>query len=400
MPSYRYSAMNDLGRTINGVVVAENDVDLEERLKQIGLELLTFKELNEKAARAGGKVKLQDMIVMCLHLEQLGRAGVPLLDAIADVRDSTDSMKLKNIMTGVYEYIKSGEILSKALARYPRAFNEVFVGLIAASEKTGNFSEAFLHIADHLKWTADLRRKVKKAVRYPLALLLVMSCVISVLMIYVVPKLIDFIIAQGFEIPIHTRALIATSHAFVNYWYLIFGIPILLTIAVIALYRFSEPFAYKVDAIILKLPVFGNVSRKLNMARFTHFFAVLFNSGIDILESLQSARNVVGNRVLQESITLMARSVSEGTSLTASMRMSNQFPNLVVRMFKIGEESGNMTESLENINFFYTREVNDAVDSVVGMIQPALTIVMGVLIFWVIAAVFGPLYQSFSKMNI
>jgi type IV pilus assembly protein PilC len=392
--------MNDLGRTINGVVVAENDVDLEERLKQIGLELLTFKELNEKAARAGGKVKLQDMIVMCLHLEQLGRAGVPLLDAIADVRDSTDSMKLKNIMTGVYEYIKSGEILSKALARYPRAFNEVFVGLIAASEKTGNFSEAFLHIADHLKWTADLRRKVKKAVRYPLALLLVMSCVISVLMIYVVPKLIDFIIAQGFEIPIHTRALIATSHAFVNYWYLIFGIPILLTIAVIALYRFSEPFAYKVDAIILKLPVFGNVSRKLNMARFTHFFAVLFNSGIDILESLQSARNVVGNRVLQESITLMARSVSEGTSLTASMRMSNQFPNLVVRMFKIGEESGNMTESLENINFFYTREVNDAVDSVVGMIQPALTIVMGVLIFWVIAAVFGPLYQSFSKMNI
>ncbi len=400
MPSYRYSAMNDLGRTINGVVVAENDVDLEERLKQIGLELLTFKELNEKAARAGGKVKLQDMIVMCLHLEQLGRAGVPLLDAIADVRDSTDSMKLKNIMTGVYEYIKSGEILSKALARYPRAFNEVFVGLIAASEKTGNFSEAFLHIADHLKWTADLRRKVKKAVRYPLALLLVMSCVISVLMIYVVPKLIDFIIAQGFEIPIHTRALIATSHAFVNYWYLIFGIPILLTIAVIALYRFSEPFAYKVDAIILKLPVFGNVSRKLNMARFTHFFAVLFNSGIDILESLQSARNVLGNRVLQESITLMARSVSEGTSLTASMRMSNQFPNLVVRMFKIGEESGNMTESLENINFFYTREVNDAVDSVVGMIQPALTIVMGVLIFWVIAAVFGPLYQSFSKMNI
>jgi type IV pilus assembly protein PilC len=136
------------------------------------------------------------------------------------------------------------------------------------------------------------------------------------------------------------------------------------------------------------------------MARFTHFFSVLFNSGIDILEALQSAKNVVGNRVLQESIELMARSVSDGMSLTSSMRMSNQFPNLVVRMFKIGEESGNMTEALENINFFYDREVNDAVESVVGIIQPALTIVMGVLIFWVIAAVFGPLYQSFSKMNI
>jgi type IV pilus assembly protein PilC len=392
--------MNDLGRSITGVVVAENDVDLEERLKQIGLELINYRELREKKGGSSGKVKIQDMIILCLHLEQLGRAGVPLLDAIADVRDSTDSMKLKNIMTGVYEYIKNGEILSKALSHYPNVFNDVFVGLIAAGEKTGNFSEAFLHIADHLKWTSDLRRKVKKAVRYPIALLVVMSGVISVLMIFVVPKLIDFMLAQGFDIPIHTRALIWTSHAFANYWYLIFGIPTALTMCIIAFYKFSESFAYKVDGIILKLPVFGGVSRKLNMARFTHFFSVLFNSGIDILESLNSAKNVVGNRVLQESIELMGRSVSEGASLTASMRMSNQFPNLVVRMFKIGEDSGNMTEALENINFFYNREVNDAVEGVVGLIQPALTIVMGVLIFWVIAAVFGPLYQSFSKMNV
>ena len=159
-------------------------------------------------------------------------------------------------------------------------------------------------------------------------------------------------------------------------------------------------FAYRVDGIILKLPIFGNVSRKLNLARFTHFFAVLFNSGIGILEALTSAKNVVGNLVLQESIDLMVKSVSDGTPLATSMRMSNQFPNLVVRMFKIGEESGNMTESLENINFFYDREVNDAVDGVVGMIQPLLTIIMGLLIFWVIAAIFGPLYQSFSKMNV
>jgi type IV pilus assembly protein PilC len=155
-----------------------------------------------------------------------------------------------------------------------------------------------------------------------------------------------------------------------------------------------------VDAVILKLPVFGQVARKINLARFTHFFSVLFNSGIGILESLQSARNVVGNRVIKESVELMVKNVSEGTSLTAAMRASNQFPSLVIRMFKIGEDSSNMSESLENVNFFYDREINDSVDNVVGMIQPALTIVMGVLIFWVIAAVFGPLYQSFSKMNV
>ncbi len=400
MPYYRYAAVNEIGRTIKGVVTAENDVDLEDRLKQIGLDLVHFKELREKKGSSSGKVKIQDMIVCCLHLEQLGRAGVSLLDAIADVRDTTDSNTLKNVMTGVHEYVKNGEVLSKALAHYPHIFNEVFVGLIASGEKTGNFSESFLHIAEHLKWTNDLRRKVKKAIRYPIALLLVMSGVITALMTFVVPKLIAFMTAQGFVLPLHTRALIAVSDAFVNYWYIIFGLPIIGIITFAIFYRTSEDFAYRVDGFILKLPILGEVSRKINLARFTHFFSVLFNSGIGILESLQAAKNVVANRVLKESIDTMTRSVSEGMSLTSSMRMSNQFPSLVVRMFKIGEDSGNMSESLANINFFYEREINDAVENVVGMIQPVLTIVMGALIFWVIAAVFGPLYQSFSKMNL
>lgn len=400
MPHYRYSAMNESGRNIRGVITAENDVDLETRLKQLGMDLVGFKELEQKQGSALGAVKLQDMIITCLQLEQLGRAGVSLLDSIADVRDSTDSRNLRNIMAGVYEYLKNGEILSKALAHYPHVFNDVFVGLIAAGEKTGNFSESFLHIAEHLKWTADLRRKVKKAVRYPIALLVVMSGVIAVLMTFVVPKLTDFMTAQGFALPIHTRALIAFSRAFVSYWYLIFGLPILSIVGLVIAYRMSESFAYKIDNLTLKIPVIGPVARKINLARFTHFFSVLFGSGVGILESLQAAKNVVENRVIKESIDIMTRSVTEGMSLTSSMRMSNQFPSLVVRMFKIGEDSSNMTESLENINFFYEREINDSVETVVGLIQPALTIIMGLLIFWVIAAVFGPLYNSFSKMNL
>jgi type IV pilus assembly protein PilC len=142
------------------------------------------------------------------------------------------------------------------------------------------------------------------------------------------------------------------------------------------------------------------VVRKIDMARFTHFFAVMFNSGIDILESLQSAKDVVHNRVLKDSVELVKTNVSEGNSLTSSLRLSNQFPNLVVRMFKVGEDSGNMKEALDNVNFFYKREVDDAVEGMVGAIQPILTVVMGAMIFWVIAAVFGPLYESFSKMKL
>ncbi len=399
MPIYNYSAINPAGRKMRGVVVADNELDLESRLKQLGLDLVDARLTRIKKTSRFGSIKLKDMIVLCMHLEQLDRAGVPLHDALADVRDSTESDKLRDILTGVYESVKNGSMLSKAFAAYPKVFSNVFVGLVAAGEKTGNLADSFMHLTEHLKWTADIRRKVKKATRYPIALIIMISIVISVLMIFVVPKLVDFIISQGFDIPMHTRALIAISYGFQHYWYLILGLPVLSLIVFLIMYRLSEGFAYRVDSIALRLPVIGSVIRKLDMARFTHFFSVMFNSGIDILESLEAAKGVVGNRVLKDSVDLVKTNVMEGSSLTSSLRLSNQFPNLVIRMFKVGEDSGNMTEALENVNFFYNREVNDAVEAMVGMIQPALTIVMGVIIFWVIAAVFGPLYESFSKMK-
>lgn len=398
MPAYNYTSINEKGRTIRGSMVAENEIDLETRLKEVGLDLINCRIVKSKT---GGKarIKLKDMIILCLHLEQLSRAGVPIHEALADVRDSTESRKLRDIMTDVLEKVKTGSTLSEALAGYPRVFNEVFCGLIAAGEKNGNLTDSFIHMSEHLKWTNDLRRKIKKAVSYPIVLLVVMSAVITILMVFVVPKLIKFIIDQGFTIPFHTRALIWTSDAFASSWYLIFGIPFLGFMAFLTAYRTSEPFAYKFDTLLLRMPVFGQTVRKINLARFTHFFSVMFKSGIDIPDALLAARKVVANRAIKESVEVVHRGIVEGNSLTASLRMSSQFPTLVIRMFKVGEDSGNMNDALTNIKFFYDREVTDAVDSMVGMIQPALTIVMGGLIFWVIAAVFGPLYQSFANMK-
>lgn len=399
MPTYSYIAVNPLGRKVRGKFMAENEQDLEARLSNIRLDLIYARLLKERKTPVIGRVKLKDMIVLCMHLEQLDRAGVPLHDSLADVRDSTDSPKLRDVLGAVYESVKNGKMFSQALAEHPKVFNEIFTGLIAAGEKTGNLAEAFAHLCDHLKWSSEIRNKMKKATRYPVVLLGVIGIVISVLMLAVVPKLVDFIINQGFHLPIHTRALIATSNAFQHYWYLIIGLPVSLIMGVLFTYKISEAFAYQVDNIMLNMPVFGPVIRKIDLARFTHFFSVMFNSGIDILDSLTAARGVVGNRVLRESIDLVRENVTGGNSLTTAMMVSNQFPSLVLRMFKVGEDSGNMTDALENVNFFYTREVNDAVDGLIGMIQPALTVVMGVLIFWVIAAVFGPLYESFSKMK-
>lgn len=289
MPAFTYSALNERGRTIRGSMVAENEIDLESRLKEVGLDLINYRE---QRAKKGGKskIKLKDMIILCLHLEQLSRAGVPIHEALADVRDSTESTKLRDIVTDVLEKVKAGSTLSEAFATYPRVFNEIFVGLVAAGEKTGKLTDSFVHLSDHMKWSNDMRRKIKKAVTYPIVLLVVMTGVISVLMIAVVPKLIKFILDQGFKIPIHTRALIWTSEAFQDHWYLIIGLPVALFMFLDMLYRTMEPFAYKVDALMLKLPVLGPTIRKINLARFTHFFSVMFKSGIDIHDAVLGAQ--------------------------------------------------------------------------------------------------------------
>lgn len=397
---YDYVALNEKGRTQRGTMSAANEIDLEDRLKGIGLDLISCKVRSIKSVRGGVKaLPLKDLIIICIHLEQLERAGVSLLDALADLRDSSDTPALKNMMADIYESVKSGSLLSEAMAKYPQTFNTVFTGLIATGEKTGNMADIFEHLAKHLKWVSDIQRKVKKATYYPMFLLVIMFGVISLMMLFVIPKLADFLKQQNFDLPIYTQALISFSEFFQDYWYLILATPVVLFFAMKILSSMSEDIAYKIDQIKLAIPFVGPTLRKIELARFCHFFALTFRSGIGMLDCLDTAGKVVKNRVIKDTVHTIRKGVSNGNSLTASLRMSDQFPNLVVRMFKVGEESGNLDQSLENVNFFYDREVNDSVSNLVGVIQPLLTIIMGGMMLWVSIAVFGPLYSSFSKMS-
>lgn len=399
MPIYGYSALNEKGRKISGQMTAANEIDLEERLSVIGLDLINSKEAKTGRKSAFGKVSVQDLIIFCIHMEQLERAGVPILESIADLRDTSDNIYLKNVIAEIYESVRSGDMLSAALAKHPKIFNSVFISLLQAGEKSGNLHQVFHHLAYHLKWVNGIQRKIKKATYYPIFLLFLMSGIIALMMLFVIPKLSTFLKAQDFALPMYTKALIATSDFFISYWYIMFSIPLIIVFGFKILIKLSDNFAYNMDNLKLHIPFVRNTIRKIDLARFCHFFGIMYKSGLGILECLDTANNVVKNKVLRESIALVKKSVSEGNSLTESLRISNQFPNLVIRMFKVGEESGNLDVTLENINFFYDREVEDAVSSMVAVIQPALTLVMGFIMMWVSMAIFGPLYNSFSKMN-
>lgn len=400
MPLYNYKALNTNSRTIRGTMTAANEVDLEHRLRGIGLDLITSKEARERQISVfSRKVELKDLIIFCIQLEQLERAGVPLLDALADLRDTAETAQLKTLMTELYEAVKGGSMLSAAMAAHPKIFDQVFIGLVAAGEKTGRLSEVFAHLSQHLKWIHYIRNKIKKATYYPAFLLLLMAGIIALMMLFVIPKLSVFLLAQNFNLPIYTKALITTSYYFQHYWYLIFGGPVIAIFLLILLYRASESFAYLIDQIKLGVPFIGPTIRKIEMARFCRFFGITFRSGIGVLDCMDIASNIVKNKVIKESIMTARKGVSEGNSLTASLKVSNQFPNLVLRMFKVGEDSGNLDATMENINFFYDREVSETVDNMIGMVQPTLTIIMGGIMLWVSLAVFGPLYSSFSQMK-
>lgn len=349
MPFYSYVAINENGKKVRGSVTALNEVDLENKLKDLELDFISAKTTSGKSLFGGGGVDMQDLIFLCIHLEQLERAGVPLLDSLSDLRDTADSLRLKNLMADIYEAVQGGSMLSEAMAEHPKVFNNVFTGLVSAGEKTGQLAEIFGHLSHHLKWVHDIRNKVKKALYYPVFLLVLMMGITALMMMFVVPKLSAFLKAQDFNLPLYTKALIVTSDIFANYWYLVFGLPILAFATFRLLLRVSDSASYAWDEIVLSLPIIGSVVTKVELARFSHFFAITFQSGVGMLECLEIARNVVRNRVIRQSVLSARKSVSEGSSLTNALRSTGRFPSLVLRMFKVGEDSGNMELSLIHI---------------------------------------------------
>ena len=399
MNRYKYRAINEEGKRINGKMTADNPAELASMLHSTHLELISYKA--EKVSHRTGifdRVKTRDLISMFIHLEQLDKAGVPIVDSISDLKDTADSTKVRNLMHEIHESIKNGNLFSESLARHPQIFSAVYVGLIAAGEKTGHLAQAFSSIVEDLKWSSDLKRKAQKATIGPLFGLIVMAGVMGVMMGLVVPKVTGFLLLQNIALPASTRSLIAFANFVQSYWpFLIFTIPALF-IAIKILRRMPE-VAVSIDALKLQIPVIGPVLTKIDSAKFCQFFGMTFKSGLGVIECLDAASLVIGNTAIRRSILVVKQQVSDGQSLGRAISSSGYFPNLVVRMFKIGEESGNMDDALKNIQFFYDREINDSIDRLVGLIQPTLTFVMGGMIAWVTIAVFGPIYGTFANIR-
>jgi type IV pilus assembly protein PilC len=398
MIQYRYKAFNDEGKYISGKMAAENPGELAGVLHGDGLELVSFKEETISSITFLDKIKSKDLIGIFVHLEQLENAGVSIIESIGDLKDTGDSQKVRNLMQGIYESLKNGSLLSESFAKRPDVFNKTYVGLIAVGEKTGNLGNSLKSIIEDIKWNVDIKRKTTKAVIGPSFGILMMFVVLGVMTTIVVPKVTSFLRAQDIALPAITVALMSFSDFMQSYWFLII-VSIPATWISLKMLSRIEEIGVKLDHFKLKIPVIGTITNKIDAAKFCQFFAMTFRSGLGVLECLDAASSVVKNKAMKRSISIVRQQVSDGQSLAKSIAATGYFPNLVVRMFKVGEESGNMENSLQNIKFFYDREINDSIDRLVGMIQPTITLVMGGMIAWITIAVFGPIYGTFSKIG-
>lgn len=348
--------------------------------------------------RLGG-IKIRELIQLFMHLEQMQSAGVPLLEALADIRDATDNDYLRDVMTEIYRDVSDGSALSEAMAKHPKTFNNLYISLIASSEETGDMSAAYLQLVKYLKWVDQMQSKVRKATRYPIVVLVVVLLTITVMMAYVVPQIVGFLKNLDQEIPFYTQALIATSDFFMVYWWAVILFPIVLIGSILTLRNLSDEFAYWIDYLMLNAPVVGSLIRKINIARFSQTFGALFSSGMDIIGALKSSRNTVKNRALIEALESVEEQIKAGNPLSDAMNACGEFPSLVIRMVRVGEESGNLTVVLDQVSEFYTNDVDEEVQGMIAMIEPSLTLLLGGMILWIAAGVFGPIYSSFENIE-
>lgn len=374
------------------------------QLQSAGLELIQCAPLAKKKGMLAGlgfgkKAKTRDLIQLFLHMEQMQSAGVPLLEALSDIRDTTDHDALRDILSDVFRDVSEGSSLSEAMALHPKTFSSLYVSLIASGEETGDLTSSYKHLVKYLKWVDEMQTKVRKATRYPTILLVVVILTIVIMMTVVVPQIVGFIRYLDQELPFYTTALINTSDFFQVYWWAVLAAPVILFVIFKSCRRMSDKFKYETDRLLLEMPIAGPLIRKINVARFAQTFGAMFASGIDIMQGLRAARQTVSNLALIEALEGVEEQVASGSPMSEAFNASGEFPSMVVRMIKVGEESGNLTVVLDQVAEFYTKDVDEAVQGLITMIEPMLTAFLGVMILWIAAGVFGPIYASFSEMD-
>jgi type IV pilus assembly protein PilC len=378
------------GKILKGDMRASGEAVVQSVLRRQGIAVVKVKR---QRAGLGGKVTEKDITLFTRQLATMMKAGVPLLQAFDIVGKGHANPAVSRLLLDVKTEVETGSALATAFRKYPLYFDALFCNLVGAGEAAGILDSLLDRLATYKEKILAIKSKIKSALFYPISIIVVAFVITAVIMIFVIPAFKDLFSSFGADLPGPTLFVMAVSDAFVKYWYLIFGGLGFGLWFFFYTWRRSAKMQASMDRMFLKLPVFGDVIRKATMARWTRTLATMFAAGVPLVEALDSVGGASGNFVYVHATKKIQQEVSTGTSLTVAMQNSNVFPNMVIQMVAIGEESGSLDAMLSKVSDFYEAEVDDAVDALSSLMEPMIMVVLGTLIGGMVIAMYLPIFK-------
>lgn len=389
--TYVWEGKDKKGKVLKGEMKASSETLVSSTLRRQGISVTKLKKQSVLAKK--GKVTEKDVTLFTRQLATMMKAGVPLLQSFDIVGKGHSNPAVSKLLFDIKSDVETGSSLSAAFRKYPLHFDALFCNLINAGEQAGILDTLLDRLATYKEKILAIKSKIKSALFYPISILVVGFIITAVIMIFVVPAFKELFTSFGADLPTPTLVVMAISDIFVQWWWAIFG-------AIgggiwFFLYTWKRSLAMQatMDRLVLKIPVFGELIRKATIARFARTLATMFSAGVPLVEALDSVAGASGNRVYYDATKRVQSEISTGTSLTVAMQNSEVFPNMVLQMTAIGEESGALDSMLSKVADFYEAEVDDAVEALSSLMEPIIMVVLGTLVGGLVVAMYLPIFK-------
>jgi type IV pilus assembly protein PilC len=403
MPTtYDYKVRDRSGNLVSGQLIGDSESLVLQKLREQGMTPVEVKKANAgmkmEINLRPGKVKLKQIAIFCRQFATMVNSGLPILRALSILGDQTEEKELQKVLVEVRAEIEQGSSLSNAMAKHPKAFNNLFISMVKAGETGGVLDDVLLKLADTIEQEVELRRQIKSAMTYPVVVLVMVLGIMAAMLLFIVPQFESIYADLGSKLPLPTQVLLTASKIVRSYWWLaIFGVPIFRF--AFRKYKNTDKGRARVDALKIRVPVFGPLFHKVALARFAATGGMLLRAGVPILQALDIVKETVNNRVIATAVEDVKTSVREGESIAKPLGKHKVFPPMVVQMLAVGEETGAVDTMLDKISEFYNSEVKATVEALTSLIEPLLIGVIGGCVGAAVVALYMPMFNIINLIK-
>lgn len=401
MVDFTYVAINKDGREVKGTVQANDEKNARARLRIDGLQPISLKKASiftKDLSIGSGKVKIRDLSIFCRQFTSILNAGVSVVEALKMLGDQTTNKTMKKALYEVRSSVEQGESLADSMAKFPKVFPNMLVTLVAAGEKSGSLEISFERMSKQFEKTAKLTGMVKKAMIYPIMLLVVAFGVVCVMSIFVIPKFAEMFAEMGSELPVITKAVLVVSDVLMYKWYILLAVGIVLVFGIRAFAK-TEAGKYFFGKLAIKAPIMANLNIKSQCAKFARTLSTLVSSGLGISQSLEITAKALSNILYTDAINRAKTEVEQGVPLSTPIREAKVFPPMVYNMIGIGEETGNLEEMLDKVADYYEEETELATQGLTAAMEPLIIVVMGVIVGTLVLAMYMPMITMYQDIG-